>query len=258
MDLLAEVEDWTAADPDPATREELQALIDAGDTAGLRARFENPLSFGTAGLRGALGAGPARMNRLVVRKTTAAWRAGCSDQGPERRGAASSSDETPGTDRLSSPRDVAEVARRQGCASACLPSPLPTPITAFAVKHLGAAAGVMITASHNPAADNGYKVYAADGAQVIPPDDAEIAKAAASAPPSSFAPAGERTGTGRGRSTRPSSSPPTAAPPSPSWRRAGPPASHRLHARCTASAARSSSSLGRGRLRACLDRRRPG
>lgn len=196
LDLLAEVEDWTAADPDPATRQELQALIAAGDTAGLRSRFENPLSFGTAGLRGALGAGPARMNRLVVRKTTAGLARWLLDQGPDaaRRGMVVGRDARNGSAEFAS--DVAEIALAAGVRVRMLPRPLPTPMTAFAVKHFGAAAGVMITASHNPAADNGYKVYAGDGAQVIPPDDAEIAEAAASAPPSSFAPVGERTGTG--------------------------------------------------------------
>jgi phosphomannomutase len=176
-----------ALDPDPATRDELASLIEAGDAAGVRARFENPLSFGTAGLRGALGAGPARMNRLVVRKTTAGVARWLLDQGAEAavRGLVVGRDARNGSAQFAI--DVADVALAAGVRVRVIARPLPTPITAFAVKHLGAAAGVMITASHNPAADNGYKVYAADGAQVIPPDDNSIAEAAANAEPSAFA-----------------------------------------------------------------------
>ena len=192
--LLAEARDWMAADPDPVTRQELQGLIALDDAAGLQSRFENPLSFGTAGLRGALGAGPGRMNRLVVRKTTAGLVRWLLDQGPEaaRRGIVVGRDARNGSAEFA--RDVAEVALAQAVSVRMLPRPLPTPMTAFAVKHFGAAAGVMITASHNPAADNGYKVYASDGAQIIPPDDARIAEAAANAPPSSFVSVGEPAG----------------------------------------------------------------
>ena len=193
--LLAEVRAWIAADPDPSTREELEELISNGDGAGVRSRFESPLSFGTAGLRGALGAGPARMNRLVVRKTTAGVARWLLDQGPgaAERGIVVGRDARNGSTEFAG--DVADVALAAGVRVRVLPRPLPTPITAFAVKHFGAAAGVMITASHNPAADNGYKVYAGDGAQIIPPDDARIAEAAAKALPSSSAPVGEPFGT---------------------------------------------------------------
>jgi len=172
-----------AADPDPTTRAELAALLETGDGAQVRVRFEQPLVFGTAGLRGALGAGPARMNRLVVRRTTAGVAQWVLDQGAEAAsaGIVVGRDARHGSEEFA--RDVAEVASAAGVRVRVLSRPLPTPLTAFAVKQLGAAAGVMITASHNPAADNGYKVYMADGAQVIPPDDARIfeaAKAAAS------------------------------------------------------------------------------
>jgi len=186
-DLLAEAEAWMAADPDPATRAELAALIQAGDSDALRDRFERPLTFGTAGLRGELGAGPARMNRLVVRKTTAGVARWVLDQGAEaaRRGIVVGRDARHGSEEFAG--DTAAVASAAGVHVREFSRPLPTPLTAFAVKHFGAAGGVMVTASHNPAVDNGYKVYAADGAQVIPPDDAHIAEAAAKAPASAIA-----------------------------------------------------------------------
>jgi phosphomannomutase len=187
--LAAEAQAWMATDPDPSTRAELAALLDAGDGAAVRARFASPLAFGTAGLRGALGAGPARMNRLVVRATTAGVAQWVLGQGAEaaRRGIVVGRDARHGSDEFA--RDVAEVAAGAGVRVRVFARALPTPLTAFAVKHLGAAAGVMVTASHNPAADNGYKVYMSDGAQVIPPDDAVIAEAARTAMASAIAPA---------------------------------------------------------------------
>jgi phosphomannomutase len=126
------------------------------------------------------------MNRLVVMKTTAGVARWLLDQGEAaaRRGLVVGRDARNGSEEFA--KDVAQVALAAGVRVRVLARPLPTPITAFAVKYLGAAAGVMITASHNPAADNGYKVYAADGAQVIPPDDSSIAEAAAKAPLGAF------------------------------------------------------------------------
>jgi phosphomannomutase len=176
--LRAEVEAWIAADPDPTTRAELAGLLEAGDTAGLEDRFAQPLTFGTAGLRAPLGAGPARMNRSVVRRTTAGVARWVIARGPAAvaAGVVVGRDARHGSEVFAT--DVADVLSSFGVAVHVLSRPLPTPITAFAVRRLGAAAGVVVTASHNPAIDNGYKVYAGDGAQIIPPDDADIAAAA--------------------------------------------------------------------------------
>jgi phosphomannomutase len=176
--LRRQVEAWIAADPDPATRAELARLLGDGNAAALEDRFGRPLNFGTAGLRGPLGAGSARMNRAVVRRTTvglARWVLG-QGRSAAAAGVVVGRDARHGSDVFAA--DVADVLTASGVVTHLLSRPLPTPITAFAVRHLGAAAGVMITASHNPAADNGYKVYAGDGAQVIPPDDAAIAAGA--------------------------------------------------------------------------------
>ena len=192
--LVAEVQAWVDADPDPATRAELRTLLEAGDSEALEARFAHPLSFGTAGLRGPLGAGPARMCRLVVRRTTSGlarwiWRQGEATAGA---GVVVGHDARHGSATFAA--DVAEVASGAGVPVHAFRRALPTPLTAFAVRHLRAGAGVMITASHNPATDNGYKVYEADGAQLLPPHDQEVAEAAAEAAGS----ASER-GAGRGR-----------------------------------------------------------
>jgi phosphomannomutase len=177
--LRPQVEAWLAADPDPVTRAELTDLLSAGDVAELMDRFAHPLQFGTAGLRGALGAGPARMNRAVVRRTTAGVARWVIGRGPAAvaAGVVVGRDARHGSAAFAD--DVVDVLVCFGVAVHVLSRPLPTPITAFAVRQLGAAAGVVVTASHNPAADNGYKVYAGDGAQIIPPDDADIAAAAA-------------------------------------------------------------------------------
>lgn len=170
---------WVAQDPDPATRAELQALLSEGDPAALESRFARPLTFGTAGLRGALGAGPARMNRLVVRLTTAGLARWIRRQGQAQAdaGVIVGHDARHGSAQFA--LDAAAVLSRWGIRTRVFNDALPTPLTSFAVRQLKATAGVMITASHNPATDNGYKLYLADGAQVIPPVDTQIAAAAA-------------------------------------------------------------------------------
>ncbi|MER6154905.1 phospho-sugar mutase [Streptomyces sp. NPDC001868] len=172
-DLIARAKAWLAEDPDPDTRAELGKLIDAGDTAELTARFSGTLQFGTAGLRGELGAGPLRMNRSVVIRAAAGLAAYLKKKG------ATSGLVVIGYDARHKSadfaRDTAAVMTGAGLRAAVLPRPLPTPVLAFAIRHLGAVAGVEVTASHNPPRDNGYKVYLGDGSQIVPPADAEIA-----------------------------------------------------------------------------------
>ncbi|MEU8892447.1 phospho-sugar mutase [Streptomyces sp. NPDC048442] len=175
--LLARASAWLAEDPDPETREELAKLIDAEATAELAERFSGTLQFGTAGLRGELGAGPMRMNRAVVIRAAAGLAAYLAKQ----PGHARSTDNVVviGYDARHKSadfaRDTAAVMTGAGLRAVVLPRPLPTPVLAFAIRNLGAVAGVEVTASHNPPRDNGYKVYLGDGSQIVPPADAEIA-----------------------------------------------------------------------------------
>ena len=175
---------WLAQDPDEATRAELSALlerVDAGDAAAvadLDDRFAGRLAFGTAGLRGRLGAGSNRMNRVLVSQAAA----GLAAYLREKAAPGSTPTVVVGYDgRRNSDvfaRDSAELFAGAGLRAVLLPRLLPTPVLAFAVRHLDAAAGVMVTASHNPPDDNGYKVYlggADGGSQIVSPADAEIA-----------------------------------------------------------------------------------
>ncbi|MEP6661810.1 MAG: phospho-sugar mutase [Acidimicrobiales bacterium] len=190
-DLVQQVQAWIAADPDPDTRAELQALLDAGDEAALADRFDGRLQFGTAGLRGAIGAGPQRMNRVIVRR--AAWGFGrwLLDQTPGAAdaGVAIGYDARRKSDVFA--QDTAQVLAAMGIRAFLLARRLPTPLLAFAVHHLGCAGGVMVTASHNPPSDNGYKVYLADAAQIVAPADVEISARIDGAPDDiDLAPAG--------------------------------------------------------------------
>jgi phosphomannomutase len=170
VDAVSVAEAWLAEDPDPDTRAELQALLEAGDTAGLTDRFGASLEFGTAGLRGALGAGPNRMNRVVVIRAAAGLASYVKAHGGS--GVVVGYDARHKSDVFA--RDTAEVMAGAGLRAFLLPRQLPTPVLAFAIRHLGVDAGVMVTASHNPPQDNGYKVYLGDGSQIVPPADAEI------------------------------------------------------------------------------------
>jgi phosphomannomutase len=180
-DALATARAWAAADPDDATRAELEATIaaaEAGDAAAqteIADAFRGRLQFGTAGLRGRLGPGPNRMNSVVVQQASAGLAHFLVEREPHpsvvigwdgRRGSAQFA------------REAASVFAGAGVRAILLPRLLPTPVTAFAVRHLGASAGVMVTASHNPRDDNGYKVYLGgddEGSQIVPPVDGEIA-----------------------------------------------------------------------------------
>lgn len=185
---MSVAERWSVHDPDPQTKAEAAALInlvtmgeDSGVT-GIVAQFGSRLSFGTAGLRGELGAGPARMNRMVVMQTSAAFATWLLN-----RAEAAGQSETPsivvGFDARTKSdvfaRAAAEVFAGYGLRTILMHEHLPTPLTAFAVRQLGVSAGVMITASHNPPKDNGYKVFLGDadgGSQITSPTDSEIAE----------------------------------------------------------------------------------
>jgi phosphomannomutase len=171
-DVLADARAWADADPHDGDRAEILALVDAENTTELERRFAGPLTFGTAGLRGPLRAGPAGMNAAVVTRAAAGLGRWLTGSGHRGAGVVVGYDARRRSDEFA--RITAEVLAAAGFAVQVLPRPLPTPVLAFAVRHLGCAAGVMVTASHNPPDDNGYKVYLGDGAQLVPPADREI------------------------------------------------------------------------------------
>ncbi len=178
-DLVAAVREWIAEDPDPATGAELTAALDAAEAGDAEAALEiadafvGTLQFGTAGLRGKLGAGPNRMNRVVVSRAAAGLAQYLLDAGAAGTPVVIGFDARYNSDIFA--RDTAEIFAGAGFQAMLCPRPLPTPVLAGAIFTYGASAGVVVTASHNPPQDNGYKVYLGDGAQIVPPADAEIA-----------------------------------------------------------------------------------
>ena len=173
--LLRTAQSWIEGDPDPVTRAELSQLLDSGNVSELGERLRGELEFGTAGLRGVVGAGPSRMNRAVVIRATR----GLADYLLSRVTDARSLPVVLGYDgRVDSRRfaaDAAGVLVAAGLPVRFFTTPVPTPIVAYAARQLAASAAIVITASHNPPEYNGYKVYGPNAVQIVPPVDAEIA-----------------------------------------------------------------------------------
>jgi phosphomannomutase len=164
---------WIDGDPDAKDRATLAKLLEEGNEAELHRRFDAPLTFGTAGLRGPEMAGPAGMNRYTVRRATQGVVAWLDELGIDgSRGVVVGRDARHGSESFND--EVVAVLLGAGFKVFEMPGPLPTPFVAYGVKSLHAAAGIMITASHNPPQDNGFKLYAADGAQIIPPHDKTV------------------------------------------------------------------------------------
>jgi phosphomannomutase len=190
--LLEQARAWAAEDPDEQTRSELEALVAAaerGEETDLADRFAGTLEFGTAGLRGALGAGPNRMNRVVVTRAAAGLAAYLLATGHKGGSVVIGFDARHNSDVFA--RDTAEIMTGAGFKARVMPRTLPTPLLAYAIRELGCAAGVMVTASHNPPEDNGYKVYLGDGSQIVPPADSEIAACIAAVGPLADLPRGD-------------------------------------------------------------------
>ena len=166
-------ERWLAAEPDADMREELAALL-AGPAEELAERFAGRLQFGTAGLRAAVGAGPLRMNRLVVQQAAAGLVDYLLATVPDvaSRGVLIGYDARRKSDVFA--LDTARVCAAKGVKALLFDRQVPTPVLAWNITAVGAAAGVMVTASHNPPADNGYKVYLGTGSQIVPPADTDI------------------------------------------------------------------------------------
>jgi phosphomannomutase len=180
-ELLATARDWADADPHAGDRAEIEALIEAENVEELSRRFSGPLTFGTAGLRGPLRAGPAGMNAAVVTRAASGLGRYLTEDGHAGAGVVIGYDARRRSDEFA--HITAAVLAGAGFAVQVLPRALPTPVLSFAVRHLGCAAGVMVTASHNPPDDNGYKVYLGDGAQLVPPADGLIETAIAAVGP---------------------------------------------------------------------------
>lgn len=202
-DVIEAARRWADTDPDPETVAELERLIDANDRGELAERMNGSLEFGTAGLRGIVAAGSNRMNVAVIRRTAAGLARYLKDKVLDAR----TLPVVVGRDaRLSSERFQREtlgVLAAAGITVRYFPDPVPTPLVAYAVRELGASAGVCVTASHNPPEYNGFKVYAGNGAQIIPPTDAQIAERIAAAGPAGEVRFDEEAAGGKGPRAEP-------------------------------------------------------
>lgn len=174
--MFARAEEWAEHDPDRESAAELRAMIEGGDEESLAQVMGAPLEFGTAGIRGTVGPGPGRMNRAVVIRTTRGLADFLLEAHEEEPGFVVLGFDARPTSRQFA-EDTAGVLAAAGIGVRYFPDYAPTPLVAFAAKHLGANAAVVITASHNPPADNGYKVYDSNAAQIIPPSDTAISMA---------------------------------------------------------------------------------
>jgi phosphomannomutase len=163
---------WVEHDPDRATAAAVRAWLAAGDLDAMHLAFDAPLTFGTAGLRGPVGPGPARMSRLTVIQASAGLAGWLIDGGWAGGRIVVGRDARHGSQAFAG--DAAAVFAAAGFEVHWFDEPLPTPVLAFATRHLDTVAGVVVTASHNPGSDNGYKLYQGDGAQIVPPVDGEI------------------------------------------------------------------------------------
>jgi phosphomannomutase len=177
--LTSRVQSWIEQDPDAVTKSQLTELVNAAQTdqaalLELQDAFSAPLEFGTAGLRGALGAGPNRMNRVTVLQAASGLAHYLVQQGFSGRKVVIGFDARYNSDVFAD--DTARVMSGAGLEPVIFAHVVPTPVLAFAIRHLGACAGVMVTASHNPPQDNGYKVYLGDGRQIVSPVDEQISK----------------------------------------------------------------------------------
>ena len=177
--LTSRVQSWIEQDPDAVTKSQLTELLNAAQTdqaalLELQDAFSAPLEFGTAGLRGALGAGPNRMNRVTVLQAASGLARYLVQQGFSGRKVVIGFDARYNSDVFAD--DTARVMSGAGLEPVIFSHVVPTPVLAFAIRHLGACAGVMVTASHNPPQDNGYKVYLGDGRQIVSPVDEQISK----------------------------------------------------------------------------------
>lgn len=171
--VIEEARAWIAGDPDPVTRGLLQEMVDRGDVEALRAHMGAPLRFGTAGIRGEVGPGSSRMNRATVIRVTRGIADYLSERGRGDGTVVVGFDARP--DSRAFAEDVVGVLAAAGVAVRFFREPVPTPLVAHQALRRGATMAIVVTASHNPPADNGYKVYDANGAQIVPPVDADIA-----------------------------------------------------------------------------------